>query len=100
MVGEVIGGLTAFSTMFGIAKSMKDMNDAVVRNHAVYELWEQILAAQEKYAAALEEIRKLEAKIASQETWATEKARYQMRDYGGGTIAYDLKREMAGDEPP
>ena len=34
MVGEVITGLSAFKTMFDIAKAMKDMDDAVKRNAA------------------------------------------------------------------
>ncbi len=100
MVAEVFGGLSAFSTMFGIAKSMKDMNDAVIRNQAVYDLTEQILAAQEKYAASVERVRDLEKQVAAFKNWEAEKQRYQMRDFGGGTIAYALKSEMAIGEPP
>jgi hypothetical protein len=100
MVAEVFGGLSAFSTMFGIAKSMKDMNDAVIRNQAVYDLTEQILGAQEKYAAAIERVRDLEKEVAAFEAWEAEKKRYQMKDYGGGTIALELKPEMANGEPP
>jgi len=99
MVAEVMGGLTAFSTMFGIAKSMKDMNDAVIRNQAVYDLTEQILAAQEKYAASVERIRDLEKQVAAFENWDAESKRYQMKDFGGGTIAYALKPAMANGEP-
>jgi hypothetical protein len=100
MVAEVFGGLSAFSTMFGIAKSMKDMNDAVIRNQAVYDLTEQILAAQEKYAAAIERVRDLEREVAAFENWDAEQKRYQMKDFGGGTIAYSLKPEMASGDPP
>jgi hypothetical protein len=100
MVGEALGALSAFSTMFGIAKSMKDMNDAVVRNQAVYDLTEQILTAQEKYAAAIEQVRELERQVATFENWDAEAKRYEMRDFGGGTIAYALKQSMANGEPP
>jgi hypothetical protein len=99
MVGEAFAGLSAFSSMFSIAKSMKDMNDAVVRNQAVYELWEQILAAQQRYTAAIEKINELEAEIARSKAWEVEKNRYHMKDYGGGTIAYQLKQGMEGNEP-
>ena len=42
MVGEVFAGLSAFTSMFNIAKSMKDMNDAHIRNAAISVLWEHI----------------------------------------------------------
>jgi ribosomal protein L32 len=99
MVVEVMSGLSAFSTMFGIAKSMKDMNDAVIRNKAVYDLTEQILAAQEKYATVVEQVRDLEKQITAFEDWENEKKRYQMKDFGGGTIAFALKPETANGEP-
>lgn len=100
MVAEVMGGLSAFSTMFGIAKSLKDMNDAVIRNQAVYDLTEQILAAQEKYAAVVDRVRDLEKQVSTFENWDAEAKRYQMKDFGGGTFAYPLKLEMAEGEPP
>jgi hypothetical protein len=100
MVAEVFGGLSAFSTMFGIAKSMKDMNDAVIRNQAVFDLTEQILAAQEKYAMAIERVRDLEKQVAAFENWDAESKRYQMKDFGGGTIAFALKPDMANGQPP
>jgi hypothetical protein len=99
MVAEVFGSISAFSNMLNIAKSLKDMNDAVVRNSAVAELWEQIVTAQTRYAEAVEEVHKLKAQLATFETWEAQKKRYQMKDYGGGTIAYELKPSEAGDEP-
>lgn len=41
MVAEVFAGISAFKTMFDIAKAMKDMDDAVKRNAAVFDLGEQ-----------------------------------------------------------
>ena len=99
MVAEVFGGLSAFNSMFSIAKSIKDMNDAAVRNAAVADLWEQIFTAQTRYSSAVERVNELEAKLASFETWEAEKQRYQMKDFGGGTIAFELKPEEARGEP-
>ena len=45
MVAEVFAGLSAFKTLFDTARSLKDMNDAVVRSAAVIEMQEQILSA-------------------------------------------------------
>ena len=42
MVAEVFGSIGAFKAMFDIAKALKDMNDAAIRNGAVIELQEQI----------------------------------------------------------
>jgi Mg2+ and Co2+ transporter CorA len=68
MVAEVFAGLSAFKTMFDMAKGLKDINDAAIRNGAVIELQEKILAARESQSAALERIGELEKKVASFET--------------------------------
>lgn len=99
MAAELLAGLSAFKTMFDIAKSMKDMSDAVNRNAAVADLWEQIIAAQTRYTAAIEQVNELETKLGTFEKWEADKKRYQMKDFGGGTIAYELKQSEAGDEP-
>ena len=100
MVGEAIAGLSAIKTAFDIAKGLKDIDDATRRNAAVIELQEKILSAQAEQFALIERMGNLEKQVAEFETWDTEKRRYQMRDYGGGTIAYELKAEMASGEPP
>lgn len=100
MVGEVFAGISAFNSMFSIAKSIKDMNDVAIRNAAVSELWEQIFTAQSRYSEAIEQIRALETKLSSFEKWDTEKQRYKLTDFGGGTFAYLLKKEAANGEPP
>lgn len=41
MIGETLGGLSIFKTMFDLAKSIKDSNDATVRKGATIELQEQ-----------------------------------------------------------
>jgi hypothetical protein len=100
VVGEMIAGLSAFKTMFDIAKSMKDMSDINVRNIAVSNLWEQIFAAQSRYRAAMEHITELEEKLTHFETWETEKQRYELKDIGLGSKAYVIKESMRGGETP
>ena len=58
VVAETIAGLGAFKSMYDMAKAIKDMNDAAVRNAAVIELQEKILAAQSAQAALLERIKR------------------------------------------
>jgi hypothetical protein len=47
-----------------------------------------------------ERLRDLEKQVVAFEDWKAEKQRYEMKDFGGGTIAYSLKPEMANGEPP
>jgi len=100
MVGEVFAGISAFSEMLGIAKSLRDMDDAVKRNAAVYDLWEKITATQAQYTAAIEQVSELKEKLRRFETWETEKQRYELQDVDRGFFAYVLKPGMEADEPP
>jgi hypothetical protein len=86
--------------MFDIAKSIRDIDDTVKRNAAVADLWEQILTAQQRYAAALDQIGVLEKEMAALKAWGAEKERYELADVGDGTFAYALKPSMRGTEPP
>lgn len=100
MVAEVFAGLSAFSSMFSIAKSMKDMNDANVRNNAVADLWEHIFTAQTRYAEAVEQIRELEAKLKAFEDWELQKTKYELVELHPGIRIYRTKAsEVNGGSP-
>src|SRR5690349_8725799 len=100
MVAEVYAGLSAFKTMFDMAKGLKDINDAAVRNGAVIELQEKILAAQQAQTALLERIGQLEKQVAEFETWDADKQRYELKELPPGIFVRSLKPEMASGEPP
>ena len=100
MVAEVIAGLGAFKTMFDMAKALKDINDAAIRNGAVIELQEQILSAQAAQSTLVDRVRELEEKVAGFETWDAEKKQYELKQIGYGTFARMLKSGMRGSEPP
>jgi|SRR6185437_1315651 len=101
MVAEVFAGLSAFKTMFDMAKGLKDINDAAIRNGAVIELQEQILAAQEAQAALIQRVGELEKQVAGFETWKTEKEHYDLKELGEpGVLAYMLKPDVRGTKPP
>ena len=87
MAAELIAGLSIFKSLLDSAKGLKDINDAAVRNGAIVELQEKILAAQTQQSALVERIRELEAEMARLEAWDREKERYQLTDHGGGTLA-------------
>lgn len=100
MVGEVLTGLAAFKSMFDIAKAMKDMDDAVKRNAAVYDLWEKITAVQEQYTAAIEQVDTLKAELARFETWETEKEKYELKGTGTRWLRNDTEANGARHRNP
>jgi hypothetical protein len=100
MVAEVFAGLSALKTAFDMAKGLKDINDAVIRNGAVIELQEQILSAQQTQSTLLERIGTLEKEVASFETWDAEKQKYKLYHLGWAAYAFMLKPEARGTEPP
>ena len=100
MASEILAGFGAFKAMLDIAKGLKDISDATIRNAVAIELQEKILIAQEEQSALIERVRELEIQVAEFETWDAEKQRYELTDFGGGTLAYVLKPSVTGVEPP
>jgi len=92
MVAEIYGGISAFKAMFDLAKGLKDINDATLRNSAIIELQEKILAAQASQATLIEHVNNLEKETAQLET---EKQRYELQEIGLGSRAYGRKRNHA-----
>ena len=99
MVGEIFASLSGFKSMMEIAKGLKDMSDAAVRNATAIELQEQILAAQAAQSVLIDQVRDLERKLAGFEAWEAERKRYALTDFGGDTFAYALRPEAANGEP-
>jgi hypothetical protein len=64
MVAEIYAGLSSVKAAFDIAKGLKDIHDATLRNAAVIELQEQILSAQVEHASLIDRIRELEKQMA------------------------------------
>ena len=100
MAAELFASLSAFKTMFDMAKGLKDINNAAVRNAAVIELQEQILAAQAAQTELVEKVSELEKQVSGFEAWDAEKQRYELKDIQGGAVAYMLKPDARGTEPP
>jgi hypothetical protein len=99
MVAEVYAGFSAFKVMFDMAKGLKDINDAAIRNGAVIELQEQILSAQSAQAALVERVGELEKEVAGFKEWDAEKKRYQLTEVGPRVFTYVMKPEASGTEP-
>ncbi|MER8662865.1 hypothetical protein NKH34_17155 [Mesorhizobium sp. M1148] len=100
MVGEVFAGISAFKTMFDLAKALKEMDAANIRNNAVMDLQERIMTAQAAYATLAGSVGELEAQVRRFETWEAEKQRYQLEELPPGILMYRLKAGMENGEPP
>ena len=100
MVAEVYASIGAFKAMFDMARGLKDINDAAIRNSAVIELQEKILSAQAEQSDLIERIHVLEKQVEDFERWEDDRNRYELKDLGWFGLAYMLKPEFRATEPP
>jgi len=99
MISEAMAGASALKTAFDMAKALKDINDAATRNAAVIELQEKILSAQQAQFEMSKRVDELEKELTIIKSKADERNRYQLKDYGAGTFAYELKPDGSRGEP-
>ncbi|WGJ14133.1 hypothetical protein QEV83_15975 [Methylocapsa sp. D3K7] len=100
MTAEIFAGLSAFKTMFDMAKALQDIHDTTARDRAVIDLQKEILSAQSAQFSLVERIRALEKEVANFETWDAEKQQYELKDLGWSAFAYMLKPDARGTKPP
>jgi len=98
--------VTNLKTAIDIGKTVKEINDISQVRDKVIEMQELILSAQSSAMAAqtqlfevLQDNAELKRKAAAIDEWAATASRYQLRDFGAGTFAYELKPEDANGEP-
>ena len=88
MISEAMMGASALKTAFDMAKGLKDISDATIRNGAVIDLQEKILSAQEAQFALVKRVDELEKEMTDLKAKASEKQRYQLKDFGAGAFAW------------
>jgi hypothetical protein len=110
----MMGDISAIASALGALKAAKDIGSAMInlRDEAAFrekliEFQSKILdannaafAVQEERVELLQRIGELEKNLAEANSWEREKQRYQLKDYGGGTYAYELKAGSESGEPP
>lgn len=109
MVGvtEIAGLMSSLKAAKDIAQTMIGLRDAAAFQAKAIEFQSKILdaqnaafAAQEERSALVERVHDLEQEVARLEAWDAEKQRYELKDVGSGALAYALKNEAGGTEPP
>jgi hypothetical protein len=106
-LAETYAGLTSIKAVLDLAKAMVGLRDAETFRSKSIELQQTILdaldggiAAREAYSKQLDRISALEAEVASLKAWDAEKQSYELKPVGYGSMAYMLKPEARGAEPP
>lgn len=100
------GTISGLKTAADIAKGLMELKSISDVQGKVIELQSAILSAQSSalsanadQAAMAEQIRVLEAEIASVKAWETQKQRYKLVSPWQGAVVYSLKQSMANGEP-
>ncbi|GEC30521.1 hypothetical protein N181_09790 [Sinorhizobium fredii USDA 205] len=103
-MGMIAGAVGTLKTALDIAGTVKEMNDLAVIRNKVIEMQNLIMSAQGTAVTAqsqmlemVHEIAELKAKLAEAEEWKAIADRYQLRDYGNNTLAYELKEGVDGE---
>jgi hypothetical protein len=106
-IAEMAAGIVSIRATLDIAKAMVGLRDAETFRAKSIELQETILkaldsgiAAREAYAKQLDMLHELEVEVARLKSWDAEKKRYELKSIGIGVVAFVLKPEARGAEPP
>ncbi len=101
------GAFHALKTAGDLTKLIIEAHDASVMRQKAIELQPQIISAQKAALDAQSEqftllgrIRDLEKQVAELEAWDAEKGRYELIEVGDGALAYSIRDDARGVEPP
>lgn len=101
------GALTSINAARDIAKTMIGLRDTellqaktIELNGLILEALGKAIEARQMEAAQADQIRALNEEIARLKAWGTEKDRYELKKIDAGFVAYMLKPEERGSEPP
>ncbi len=104
---EIFAAVTSVRATFDLAKAAIGLRDAeafrtksVELNGLILQALEKSIEAREAESAQLDRIRALEAELASLKAWGAEKQKYELKGIGEGAMAYMLKPDARGAEPP
>jgi hypothetical protein len=104
---EIAAAITGIRSALEVTKAMVGLRDAeafrtksIELRGLILESLDKAIEARETYSTQLDRVRALEAEIASLKDWNAEKKDYELKGVGEGAVAYMLKPEKRGSEPP
>jgi len=105
-VTAIDSALTALRAANDIAQAMRGLRDAAAFQGELIELQAKILeannaafAAQDERTALSQQVGELKSMVAALEAKGFQLQRYELKDFGGNTFAYQLKASEASGEP-
>lgn len=106
MIGEISGAFSSLGAAVAIVKGLNAASTQAAVDDAkialqgyLLEAQQAIFAAQAKQEEQSRRIAELEAEVARAHSWEVEKARYELKRYESGALAYVLRVEEASGEP-
>jgi len=107
VVAEISVGLTSLRAALDITKAMVGLRDAeafraksIEVQGLILESLGKAIEAREAYSTQLDRVRALETEVADLKNWGAEKQDYELKPIGEGSVAYMLKPDKRGAEPP
>ncbi|KQX98729.1 hypothetical protein ASE23_24105 [Rhizobium sp. Root73] len=105
-INVITDAVSTLKTASDLASSAKDVEDFSALKKKLTEMSNLILAAhsavvstQAQLMGMMQENFELQSKLSRVEQWEDTAARYLLKDFGGGTYAYELKTELVDSEP-
>jgi hypothetical protein len=105
-MSAIAGALSALKGANDIAQAMIGLRDAAAFQSKLIEFQAKIIeannksfAAQDERFALLRQISDLESEVAALKAERSKLQRYELKDFGGSTFAYQLKEAEADGEP-
>jgi hypothetical protein len=105
--GEIAAAVTGIRAALDITKAMVGLRDAeafraksIELQAVVLDAFEKAIEARDAYTAQADRIRLLETEMANLKAWDAEKQNYELKPIGEGSVAYMLKPDKRGAEPP
>lgn len=106
-ISEIAGLLSSVKSAKDIAEAMIGLRDAQAIQAKALEFQSRIFDAmssaikvQEERATLLQSVEALKKEIAGLKAWEAQKQRYELKSVGVGALAYSLKKDAGGSEPP
>jgi hypothetical protein len=105
-ISAIAGAISALRGANDIAQAMIGLRDAAAFQTKLIEFQAKIIeannkafAAQDERAALLRQISDLEGEVGALKAERSKLQRYELKDYGAGSFAYQLKESEANGEP-
>ena len=106
-IAEIAAAITSVRASLDIVKAMAGLRDdeafrtkSIELHTTILEALEKSIEAREAYSAQLDRICKLEEEVTGLKAWGAEKEKYELKTVGYSSMAYMLKPDARGPEPP